>query len=55
MRCKSCDRPLTPFERTVKTVSGEYPDLCNRCREPIENEVEFVERFDLLGQLDIEE
>jgi hypothetical protein len=56
MRCKACNRPLTPFERTRKTQGGEYPDLCNLCITPLEDEgMEFVERFDLLGQMDIYE
>ena len=37
MRCLSCDKILNKFERTSKyTESGEYLDLCTRCRKSAE-------------------
>jgi hypothetical protein len=56
VHCIACDRPLTPFEATIKLAStGEHLDMCNWCLDPIRDEIEIIERYDLLGQGDVGE
>lgn len=50
MRCQCCNRGLNDYESTVKyKASGDYADLCNKCRKEIHSEsgVEFIGRTDL--------
>lgn len=48
MRCQACNKRLTEFESTVKYAStGEYVDLCNRCRALSDPSILFIERSDL--------
>jgi len=57
MRCLACDRNLTDFESTRKhTDTGEYLDLCNKCYNEIQADVETVteERLDLTHEDDIQ-
>jgi len=49
MRCKACNAELNNFESTRKSaVNGEYLDLCNTCYRSVSNDVQAVERFDLM-------
>jgi len=49
MRCKACNAELNSFESTRKSaVSGEFLDLCNTCYRSVSNDVQAVERFDLM-------
>ena len=51
MRCQACNRALTDFEATRKSVTtGEYLDLCNQCFSEISSEVDALEREDLRDQ-----
>jgi protein-arginine kinase activator protein McsA len=48
MRCLSCNKNLSDFESTRKFAStGEYLDLCNRCYNDIQDDVDTVIRPDL--------
>ena len=48
MRCKACDVSLTDFESTIKcTISGDFLDLCSRCRASIIADVDTTERYEL--------
>ena len=39
MRCIACDRLLSDFESTRRSLmSGEFMDLCNKCYYNIEEE-----------------
>lgn len=43
MRCKACDNRLTPREATRKCEgTGEYPDLCDKCMEEIQGDLQLV-------------
>ena len=35
MRCLSCDEPMRPYDRTRKTLSGHFVDLCFKCYREI--------------------
>ena len=49
MRCLSCDKNLTDFEATRKSVfSGEFIDLCNRCFASVSDDLQTIDRPDLL-------
>ena len=57
MRCLACDRNLTDFESTRKhTDTSEYLDLCNKCYNEIQADVEIIteERLDLTHEDDIQ-
>ena len=46
MRCMACDRALTDYESTRKSiVTGEYIDLCNNCA--------FIDDEDIIGNPDL--
>jgi hypothetical protein len=49
MRCIACNAVLTDFEATRKGVNtGEYLDMCERCFSTIRDDIEVIERKDLL-------
>lgn len=49
MRCKACNVPLNDFESTRKSsVTGEFLDLCNHCYNSVRNDVQAIERLDLM-------
>lgn len=49
MRCLSCDKNLTDFEATRKSVfSGEFIDLCNHCFASVSDDLQTIDRPDLL-------
>lgn len=56
MRCVACDRNLSDFESTRKSrETGEYLDLCNKCFNEIQNDLdEIQEREDLRHDEDTE-
>ncbi len=56
MRCVACDRNLSDFESTRKSrETGEYSDLCNKCFNEIQNDLdEIQEREDLRHDEDTE-
>lgn len=48
MRCYCCDKVLSDFESTRKSVNtGEYLDMCNKCYSTIKEELHAEERYDL--------
>lgn len=48
MRCYCCDKILSDFESTRKSVNtGEYLDMCNKCYATIKEELHAEERYDL--------
>ena len=48
MRCYCCNKILSDFEATRKSVStGEYLDMCNKCYATIKDEIKAEERYDL--------
>jgi hypothetical protein len=48
MRCYCCDKILSDFESTRKSVNtGEYLDMCNKCYSTIKEELHAEERYDL--------
>lgn len=55
MRCRCCDKRLSDFESTRKSIhTGEYLDMCNRCYATIANDVLAYERNDLYDEEDDE-
>ena len=47
MRCLSCNEVLTDREATRRVLStGEFLDLCDRCYEPIKEDVKTNERIE---------
>ena len=56
MRCVACDRNLSDFESTRKSrETNEYLDLCNKCFNEIQNDLdEIQEREDLRHDEDTE-
>ena len=48
MRCYCCDKALSDFESTRKSVTtGEYLDMCNKCYSTIKDDLLSEERYDL--------
>ena len=48
MRCYCCDKALSDFESTRKSVtSGEYLDMCNKCYGTVRDDLVSEERYDL--------
>jgi hypothetical protein len=48
MRCYCCDKILSDFESTRKSVNtGDYLDMCNKCYATIKEELHAEERYDL--------
>lgn len=48
MRCYCCDKILSDFESTRKSVvSGDYLDMCNKCYSTIKEDLISEERYDL--------
>jgi hypothetical protein len=53
MRCRCCDKKLSDFEATRKSINtGEYLDMCNKCYNTISNQVLTYERYDLYDDED---
>jgi hypothetical protein len=53
MRCRCCDKKLSDFEATRKSINtNEYLDMCNRCYNTISNQVLSYERYDLYDDED---
>ena len=48
MRCYCCDKILSDFESTRKSVNtGDYLDMCNKCYSTIKDDLHAEERYDL--------
>jgi hypothetical protein len=48
MRCYCCDKNLSDFESTRKSVTtGDYLDMCNKCYSTIKDDLISEERYDL--------
>ena len=48
MRCYCCDKILSDFESTRKSVvSGDYLGMCNKCYATISDDLISEERYDL--------
>jgi hypothetical protein len=53
MRCRCCDKKLSDFEATRKSIhTSEYLDMCNKCYNTISNQVLSYERYDLYDDED---
>lgn len=53
MRCVACDAELSDFEATRKyPESKKFVDLCNHCFSTIKDQVNAVERYDLMADAD---
>ena len=53
IRCKACDIVLNKFESTRKYKdSGEFIDLCNGCYTAVKEDVQAIERYDLMDYQD---
>jgi hypothetical protein len=51
MRCRCCDKKLSEFEATRKSIhTSEYLDMCNKCYNTISNQVLSYERYDLYDE-----
>jgi hypothetical protein len=49
MRCIACNAVLTDFEATRKGANtGDYIDMCERCFSTIKDDIDVIERKDLL-------
>lgn len=49
MRCLSCNEVMTDFEATRKSVySGQFIDLCNHCFASVSDDLQTIDRQDLL-------
>lgn len=59
VRCKACDKSLTDYESTRKSLtSGEFLDLCNDCYTYIKDDVYVIdnqENMDIHDVLDIDD
>ena len=56
MRCICCDKNLSDFESTRKSVTtNEYIDMCNKCYLTIKDDLVSLEREDLLTNEDTED
>jgi len=56
MRCYCCNKALSDYEATRKSVStGQFLDMCNKCYGSISSEVLAIERTDLRHEDDDEE
>jgi len=56
MRCYCCNKALSDYEATRKSVStGDFLDMCNKCYGSISSEVLAVERTDLRHEDEDEE
>lgn len=50
MRCKACDVVLSDYEATRKSaLTLEYIDLCDACFMHIADEIQVIDRPDLLN------
>lgn len=48
MKCRACDAILTDFESTIRlAASGDFLDLCGKCRSTIISDLDTSERYDL--------
>jgi hypothetical protein len=55
MRCYCCNKALSDYEATRKSVStGQFLDMCNKCYGSISSEVLAIERTDLRHEDDEE-
>lgn len=53
MRCIACNKELNDFEATRKSkLTAEYVDLCNECYVAIREDVQVIERYDLMDMQD---
>lgn len=54
MRCRACNVALNDFEATRKSKeNNEFVDLCNNCYSNVSNEINALERYDLMHCDDI--
>ena len=54
MRCKACDKSLTDYESTRKSMTtGEFLDLCNDCYKHIKEDVYVIDNPDNMDINDV--
>jgi hypothetical protein len=50
MRCLSCDKVLSDYESTRRSANTEeYVDLCNRCFYYVKDDLNTIDRADLVS------
>lgn len=50
MRCLSCDKVLSDYEATRRSATTEeYIDLCNRCFHHVKDDLNTLDRADLVN------
>ena len=53
MRCVACNKALSDFESTRKSVhSGDYLDMCNTCFSYTDEDIATIDRDDLRTEAD---
>ena len=56
MRCKACDKLLTEYEATRKSiVTNEFLDLCNTCYNYIKDDVYTIDNQENINIHDVVE
>lgn len=54
MRCKACNKTLSEYELTRKSKrTNEFIDLCNDCYKYIQEDVQVVDKPELLSLNDV--
>jgi len=54
MRCKACDKALTDYEATRKSITThEFLDLCNACYSYIKEDVYAIDNPDNINIHDV--
>lgn len=53
MRCIACNKQLTDYEATRKSVvTGEFLDMCNGCYKEIKEDVEVIDNAEFISLQD---
>lgn len=52
MKCRACDAMLNSFEATRKNRHNEFLDLCNGCYNSVKEDIQALERYDLMDMQD---
>lgn len=56
MRCYCCNKLLTDYESTLKSVNtNSYLDMCLTCLKTVKDDILYKDRIDLLSSSDIED
>lgn len=56
MRCYCCNKLLTDYESTLKSVNtNTYLDMCLGCLKTVKDDILYKDRVDLLSSSDIDD